>query len=332
MSALICTLSGADGLRLTVSTLGAAWLSCRVPLRGGESREVLLGHPDPDLYPQEGGFVGQFIGRYANRIAGARFALPGGGEARLAANEGGQQLHGGPGGFHTRPFELIDTQADSIRLRLHSADGDQGFPGDLNLDLRYRLLPGLRVRVEWVVRCSAPCPVNLTHHAYFNLDAEHLDVRQHRLRILGSRYLPVGQGMLPTGEVRPVAGTAFDLRGAPLLQAALAADEPQQRLVGQGFDHNWLLDDGEQLAAELSNADLRLQIRTDLPGLQCYSGQFLTESRSRDGSPYRRHAGLALEPQYFPDSPNRPEWPQPSCWLLPGAEMRHFIDYQFSLA
>ena len=332
MQTLIHTLSSSAGLQLQVSTLGAAWTSCRVPLPDGEHREVLLGHPDPATYPFEGGYLGQFIGRCANRIAGARFPLPGGGEAQLHANEGANQLHGGAFGFHTRHFEVVACSSDHLHLSLHSPDRDQGFPGALDLDLHYRLLGGLRLRVAWEARCSAPCPVNLTHHAYFNLDAKHVDVRDHRLRIHGSRFLPVGSDLLPTGEIRKVDGSAFDLREGPVLRTAMRSAEPQQLAVGQGFDHNWLLDAPNQAAAELSNSDLKLQIRSDLPGIQLYTGQYLTESRSRNGSPYAAYSGVALEAQYFPDSPNHPEWPQPSCWLQPGQVMRHWIEYSFTPA
>jgi aldose 1-epimerase len=330
MQAQIHTLSSTDGLQLQVSTLGAAWISCRVPLPSGELREVLLSHPDPATYPLEAGYLGQFIGRYANRIAGARFPQPGGGEVKLLANEGVNQLHGGVFGFHTKLFEVAENSPNHLHLRLHSPDGDQGFPGALDLDLHYRILEGLRLRVEWEARCSSPCPVNLTHHAYFNLDAQHADTRDHLIRIAGGRYLPVSADLLPTGEIRPVDGSAFDLREGIVLRAALRAAEPQQLVVGQGFDHNWLLDHPSQLAAELSNAKLTLQIRSDLPGIQLYTGQFLTRSRSRNGSPYAAYSGVALEPQYFPDSPNHPEWPQPSCWLQPGQVMRHWIEYSFT--
>lgn len=332
MQAIIHTLSSSDGLKLQVSTLGAAWISCRVPLPGGECREVLLGHPDPKTYPLEGGYLGQFIGRYANRIAGARFPLPGGGVAQLLANEGTNQLHGGAFGFHSRHFEVVECSDNHLHLALHSPDGDQGFPGALDLDLHYRVLEGLRLHVDWQVRCSAPCPVNLTHHAYFNLDAKHVDTRDHRLRIAGGRYLPVGTDLLPTGEIRKVDGSAFDLREGPVLRNAMRAAESQQLAVGHGFDHNWLLDKPIEAAAELSNAELKLQISSDLPGIQVYTGQYLTGSRSRDGSPYAAYSGVALEPQYFPDSPNHPEWPQPSCWVKSDQVMRHWIKYNFTPA
>lgn len=330
MQALIHMLSSSDGLQLQVSTLGAAWISCRVPLPTGERREVLLGHPDPATYPLEGGYLGQFIGRYANRIAGARFKLPGGGEAQLLANEGPNQLHGGASGFHTRRFEVVASSSDHLHLSLRSPDGDQGFPGALDLELHYRVLKGLRLRIDWQARCSSPCPVNLTHHPYFNLDAKPVDVRDHRLRIASGRYLPVGSDLLPTGEIRKVDGSAFDLRESPVLRTAMSAAEPQQVVVGHGFDHNWLVDEPSQVAAELSNAELRLQIRSDLPGIQLYTGQYLAESRSRDGSAYAAYSGVALEPQYFPDSPNHPEWSQPSCWLQAGQVMRHWIEYSFT--
>jgi aldose 1-epimerase len=330
MQTLIHTLSSSDGLQLQVSTIGAAWISCQVPLPGGECREVLLGHPDPASYPLEVGYLGQFIGRCANRIVGARFPLPAGGEAQLLANEGANQLHGGPFGFHTRFFAVVASSNDHLHLSLHSPDGDQGFPGALDLDLHYRVLEGLRLCVSWEARCSAPCPVNLTHHAYFNLDAKHTDTRDHRLRIAGGRYLPVGIDLLPTGEIRNVDGSAFDLREGLILRTVMSDPEPQQVAVGQGYDHNWLLDEPSHAAAELSNAELKLEIRTDLPGIQLYTGQYLTKSRSRDGSLYAAYSGIALEPQYFPDSPNHPEWPQPSCWLRPGQVMRHWIEYSFT--
>lgn len=315
------TLEDGSGLQITLMDWGATWLSCRVPAGGGGLREVLLGHRHPADHLSQPGHLGAIVGRYANRIAGARFALDGR-EWALASNEGPNQLHGGPQGFGKRRWTPLAYSARELRLGLVSPDGDQGFPGCLEVEVAYRIEGPGTVAITFDARCDAPCPVNLTGHAYFNLDGDvpPLDIRHHRVAIAASAYLPVDDALIPTGRIEPVDGTPFDLR--------------QSREIGSlAYDHCFVLDPsaarGETPAARLWSTDGRLQMTmwADHPGLQFYTGAWLWKSTDRRGQTHPPHAGLALEPQAWPDSPNRPQWP--SSVLRPGERYLRNIRVRF---
>lgn len=324
-------LDDGQGLALWVAEQGATWCSCRVPLADGRSREVLVGRPpcparvDSDHADEaDPAYRGHIVGRVANRIAGARFALDGRSWA-LPANEGHNHLHGGPEGFHRRRWTLRTATRRRLLLELVSPAGDQGYPGDLHVELEYRIDAPGQVTIAWQARCNAPCPVNLSAHAYFNLDDPQADLRGHRLSVAADQVLPVDTSGIPTGEMAPVHGSAFDLRRpAPALG-------PQ----GAGFDHCWVLQakcaDARQPAALLHSADgeLALELRTTLPGLQVYTGANLVGLAGREGQPLAADAGVALEPQYFPDFVNRPAWHRPGCVLRPGERVEHRIEYRF---
>lgn len=321
------TLGDGGGLQVQVTDLGATWRSCRLRLRDGRWRELLLAVPQPADVLHEPGFLGGTVGRVANRIAGAAFTLDGQ-RHRLAANEGANQLHGGPDGFHRRRWQVREASASALVMTLISPDGDQGYPGSLELELTWTVPAPGQLRIAWAARCDAPCPVNLTQHAYFNLDGQPGPVRAHRLTLAASRRAAVDEAMIPTGELLEVAGTRFDHRtGAPLI----AAGSP-------GLDTAFLLDDaaasGKAPAAELRSSDgqVRLALTTDLPSLQVYTGQALAATRGRDGRRLPAQSGVALEPQYLPDAVHHPAWPGPSCVLRPGAVMRHHVDYHFLAA
>jgi len=309
-------------LRVSLMDIGATWLSCRLRLPDGSEREVLLGYARPQDHLHEGGYLGGLIGRYANRIAGARYRLDGV-ERQLVANEGRNQLHGGPDGFHRRRWQVLQATPRELRLKLVSPDGDQGFPGELTVEASYAIVGPGELALSWRANCTAACPVNLTSHAYFNLDGDARGIARHMLQIQADEVLPVDAGLIPTGALLPVAGTEFDFR-----RPRRAVDDS-----GRVYDHCWRLADGAQPAATLVSADSRvtMQLFTGLPGLQHYSGQHLAEAHGRDGRPFAPSAGIALEPQFFPDSPNRPEWPQPSCVLRPGATMAHQIRWRFAV-
>lgn len=333
MSGAIYRLGTSDGLQMAVSNYGARWLSCRVPVRGGEHREVVLGHATLADHAREPGFFGAVVGRYANRIGGAAFMLDGR-EHRLVANEGANQLHGGPEGFDRRNWTVVDQGPLHLRLSLHSPDGDQGYPGDLEAEVEYRVDPvRAAVTLHFGARTTAPCPVSLTSHPYFNLDGGTAPVLGHRLRVAAGAMLPVRPDMIPTGGLAPVDGTAFDLRQPRRIGDGLGHGEQQAR--GSGYDHCFVLDDdaarGEVAAAELVSTDGRLAMRlfTDYPGLQVCSGNFVQNSRGRDGRPFERHAGIALEPQFFPDAPNHPAWREQGCVLRPGQALSRRLRLEF---
>jgi aldose 1-epimerase len=321
------------GLQIQVSELGARWLSCLVPLQNGGRREVLLGHPTPADHESEPGYFGAIVGRYANRLGGAAFTLDGQRHA-LLANEGDNQLHGGPDGFDRRRWTVVDRGPLHLRLALHSPDGDQGYPGALDAEVEYRLDP-LRpqLALHFAARVTTACPVSLTCHPYFNLDGDAASVLGHRLQVAAAAMLPVRADMIPTGEVAAVAGTPLDLSHARQLSDGLGQGD-QQALAG-GYDHCYVLDPvaarGETAAAALMSRDglLAMRLFTDYPGLQVCSGNFVHHARGRDGMALRRHAGIALEPQFFPDAPNQPAWREQGCILRPGQALARFVRLEF---
>jgi len=322
------TLTGPDGLRIRVLALGATWASCRMPLATG-ARELLLGFESEADYSHQASYIGACIGRYCNRIAEGRLRGKDG-LIQLAREPGAtHHLHGGPEGFDQRRWQLVEHDADLLRLALTSPAGDQGYPGELDCEVGYRMLADGGVEVRFQARVSEPCPVNLTCHPYFNLDGNG-DARGQHLQIAAESFLPVDALGIPHGALASVAGTGFDFRAERPIQWAQNADAI--------YDHAFLLDPRcVQIgfpAASLRSADgrVRMQIFTTLPALQLYTGQHLADGTRDCTSIWPDCSGIALEPQFLPDSPNHPEWPQPGCWLMPGQRYDHRIVYRFSAA
>jgi aldose 1-epimerase len=315
-------LTGPDGLQVEVLALGATWVSCRMPLDEG-SRELLLGFTGEADYLRQQSYIGATIGRYANRIAGGRIRWHG--RALQLEREPGaaHHLHGGPEGFNRRRWRLIEHHADTLRLALHSPAGDQGYPGTLDCEVSYRMLAGLGVELRFQAQVTEPCPVGLTNHAYFNLDGTG-DARSQQLCIAGDHYLPVDDDGIPCAALSCVAASAFDFR----------AERPIAQHAGQVYDHAFLLDAQcaslQRPAAHLRSADGRVQLAlsTTLPALHLYTGQHLAQGTRSCASGWPDCSGIALEPQFLPDSPNHPQWPQPGCWLLPGQRYDHRIVYR----
>lgn len=327
-------LQNRNGMQLTLMDWGATWLSCLVPLTTGERREVLLGCASAAQYRQQQVYLGATVGRYANRIANGHLPYPGG-DRQLSTNQAGNTLHGGAEGIDKRRWQITEQSSSHVCFTLRSPDGDQGFPGELTLWVSYHLDEENRVRIEMQAKSDALTPVNLTNHAYFNLDGEPTDgatrdVRQHSLRLNSAQMVPTDQSGIPLGQLHPVAGTGFDFRKIKPLAQDFLLDAQQQQ--AKGYDHSYRLDaNASELAAELVASDgrLRLQLATSLPGLQLYTGNYLAGTPDRSGGHYPDYAGVALEPQFLPDSPHH-AWPQPSCWLAPGQSYHHWIDYRFS--
>lgn len=316
-------LRSTDGLHMVVTNAGAAWMSCAVPTRGG-ARQVLLGHQGIDDYLTEEGYLGAIVGRYANRIDHASFELDGR-RVNLLANEGPHQLHGGADGLHRKRWAVAAHSHDTLRLETVSPHGDQGYPGKLAVRVTYRVAPPWTVTVTLHAWTTAPTLCNLTSHAYFNLDGDATDIRGHDLQIHASHYLPVREDLIPTGKQAAVTGTPFDFRkrrriGEALDALAVTGARPASH------DHCWL---GSTAHLWASDGSLGMELRSTKPGLQFYAGEFLPRTPGRDGRPYPKHAGLALEPQALPDSPHHPEWPQPGAVLRPGQTYLHQITYRF---
>lgn len=319
-----------EGLQLELMDWGATWLSCRVPMQDGSHREVLLGCARLEDWFVQKAYLNATVGRYANRIKAAKISYHGR-NYLLTANESKNQLHGGPGGFSNRRWAVLEHSCEHVILGMQSVDGDQGFPGNLELRVTYRILSGQRVEMHCEGSVDAPSPVGLTHHAYFNLNGRKGDIRQHHLQIAATRYIPVDVELIPLGNLAEVAGTSFDFRTAHAIGEHFLADE-QQKLAG-GYDHAFLLDENhmDKAAAVLEAADGTLQMRlyTDSPAVQFYSGNFLAGTSAREGGHYATNEGLCLEPGFLPDSPNHPEWPQPDCWLEPGQSYHQTVIWEF---
>ncbi|MFJ2791837.1 aldose epimerase family protein [Streptomyces sp. NPDC087290] len=299
-----------DGTRVRVLTYGGIVQSVEVPDRDGARAGVALGLPDLAGYETfTGPYFGALVGRYANRIGGARFELDGR-THRLAPNEGRNQVHGGARGFDKRVWRAREV-AGGVELSLVSEDGEEGFPGRLAVSAAYTLDEGGALRITYRATTDAPTVLNLTNHTYWNLAGDGSGSALGQvLRIAAGRITPADAESLPTGAFLPVAGTRFDFR------------EPEP--VGAGYDHNFVLD-GTGPAAELYDAASGrvLTVTTTEPGLQLYTADHF------DGRPFGPCAGIALETQHFPDSPNRPEFP--STVLRPGEESVSTTVYGFTV-
>ncbi|QKJ86432.1 galactose-1-epimerase [Paramixta manurensis] len=321
----ITVLRNRNGMVATFMDWGATWLSARVPMKDGSVREALLGCATPSDYLQQSAYLGATVGRYANRIANARLQTAG---IQLVANQGEHQLHGGPQGFDKRRWQIVSQSDSEVHYRLDSSDGDQGFPGTLLVSLRYQLDDDNRLSIIYESQVSKPCPVNLTNHAYFNLDANHGDARQHHLQLHADRYLPVDNSGIPRGTLKAVEQTTFDFRQPKTIAQHFLQDDDQR--AAKGYDHAFLLNpSAAQPAAQLWSADraLSLTVRTTAPALQFYSGNYLAGTPAREQGTYNDYQGIALESGFLPDSPNHPEWPQADCWQQPGETRRTVTHY-----
>ena len=328
------TLRNDAGMEARVMTYGGILLSLRMPDRDGNVADVVLGFDTLAPYLEEHPYFGALIGRYANRIARGHFRLHRH-AYQLACNDGSNHLHGGIEGFDRKVWLAhvpVSTTGAQLNLRCHSPDGDEGYPGNLQVEVCYALTPDNALRIDYRASTDAPTIVNLTNHAYFNL-AGTGDVLGHEVRILAERYLPVDRHLIPSGELAAVADTPMDFRGSRQIGIDMPADDAQLRQAAGGYDHCWALDDRTgacSLAAEVREASSGrcMRVYTTQPGLQFYTGNFLDGSLAgKGGVPYGKHAGFCLEAQHFPDAPNHAAFP--STVLLPGETYRHTTLYQF---
>jgi aldose 1-epimerase len=331
------TLTVGSGMRVRLTNYGGIVVSLEVPDRDGKLADVVLGYDTLGDYVRENPYFGAITGRYANRIAGGRFILDGK-EFRLATNDGANHLHGGVVGFDKvvwRAEPLKEADAVGVRLEYVSPDGEEGYPGTVRVWVTYRLTAAGELGIDYRAETDRATPLNLTHHSYFNL-AGHAsgNVLGHELEIVAARFTPVDAGLIPTGELRPVAGTPMDFRAAKPIGRDIAADDEQIRRAG-GYDHNWVLDGsaGGSLALAARAAERGsgrvLEVYTTEPGMQFYSGNFLDgRLRGKGGAVYGHRAGFCLEAQHFPDSPHQPGFP--STILRPGQQYRQTTLYRFA--
>jgi aldose 1-epimerase len=333
----IFTLTNAHGLVVRATNYGAIIVSLAVPDRDGRLADVVLGYDGLDGYLRDTAHFGGIVGRYANRIARARFTLDGA-TYRLAANDGPHHLHGGRRGFDRVVWHATPVAAGAavgLRLRHTSPDGDEGYPGTLEARVTYTLTDRNELIVDYEATTDRATPVNLTQHSYFNLAGSGAgDVLDHRLRIDADAMTPVDDAQIPTGAIVPVTGGPFDFRTLTAIGARIAADDEQLHR-GRGYDHNFVLNRrGRDPAPAARLEELRsgrtLDVATTEPGLQFYCGNFLDgRVYGKSGLPYGPRAGLCLETQHFPDSPNQAAFP--STILRPGSEYRSRTVFTFGV-
>ena len=320
-----------------IITYGGVLVSLKVPDRNGAIDDVVLGCDSLDDYVRlfnsdANPYFGAIVGRYANRVAKGQFTLAGQSYS-VPINDGPNSLHGGPHGFHNVVWQGKQIP-NGVELNYESKDGEEGYPGELKVTVRYTLQDSA-VQIEYLATTNKLTVVNLSHHSYFNLGGQgNGDILGHQLALYASRFAPIDSTSIPSGELRPVSGTAFDFRTARAIGERIDSNDEQLRFA-KGYDHNWILDSG---TANLSNAAEAyepstgrvLRVSTTQPGIQLYTGNFLDGSiRGKNGATYTRRSGLCLETQHFPDSPNHPEFP--STELRPGQRYQHKTLYRFAI-
>lgn len=334
------TLRNAHGVSARIITYGATLQALVAPDRRGHAADIALGYDDLAGYVQHPNYFGATIGRFANRIAGARFTLDGKSYS-LALNDKPNSLHGGLKGFDKQVWhiEAIKSAAEaSVTLSLTSPAGDQGYPGTLRVTERYALDEAGALSIDYTATTDAPTVVNLTNHSIFNLAGEGSvhGVLDQRLTVPASHYTPVDAALIPTGTLQPVAGSVFDFTHGRVIGQDIRDGRDAQIVAGRGYDHNFALDAGltpaPKLAARLEDpaSGRVLEVWSTEPGLQVYTGNFLDGTRvGKHGHLYRMGDGIALEPQKFPNAPNTASFV--SARLNPGATYHHRMSFRLSV-
>ena len=336
---MLYALVNANGASLEVTNYGGIITRLMVPDRQGKLEDVVLGFNTLAEYLKDSPYFGCIVGRYGNRIANGQFVLD---QKRyeLAKNNspGGLpcHLHGGNVGFDKVVWQatpVIEDHIAGLKLAYASRDGEEGYPGNLAVEVRYWWTNANELKIEYRATTDQPTPVNLTHHSYFNLKGEGSgDILGHVLTIPAQRYTPVNAGLIPTGELAAVKGTPFDFLQPERIGARIAAGHAQLKF-GAGYDHNWVLQgsgEGLQLAAQVSEpaSGRMMEVWTTEPGLQFYSGNFLDgHLLGKSGKPYQFRHGFCLETQHYPDSPNQPDFP--NTILRPGEKYESTTIYKF---
>ncbi len=329
------TLKNASGAEAAVSTYGATLVSLKIGDRAGKMQDVVLGFDSVQGYHGDHPYFGAIVGRYGNRIGKGRFTLNGK-EYKLATNNGPNALHGGLKGFNRVLWEAQPIGKNGLKLTYVSKDGEEGYPGTLTTTVEYRLTDANELRISYLASADQDTVLNLTNHSYFNLAGEGSgDILSHEVQLYCDRFTPVDSTLIPTGELRAVAGSPFDFRSPHKIGERINADDEQIKFGG-GYDHNFVINGQAgtlRPAARVkeSTSGRILDVLTTEPGVQFYTGNFLDGSvKGKGGKAYQRRYGFCLETQHFPDSPNKPQFP--TTTLKAGQKYQSTTVYKFSRA
>jgi aldose 1-epimerase len=330
----IFTIKNANGVELKVSEYGAILVSLKVPDREGNFEDIIQGFDNLDGYVNDATYQGVIAGRYANRIAKGKFTLDGK-EYTLATNDGENHLHGGVEGFGKKVWkgeELKKDIGNGVKLTYTSKDGEEGYPGNLENTVKYILSDNNELKIVLKSKTDKATPVNLTNHAYFNLKGEGSGtILEHKLQLNAKEFTPVDDGLIPTGEIKSVEGTPLDF--TELTSIGSRIEQIDKKFCG-GYDHNFIITKSDEPLSMVCKvvepeSGRVMEIYATMPGAQFYSGNFLDGFKGKGGKAYNQHYAFCIEPQYYPDSPNKPNFP--SCILNAGEERKEIILYKFSV-
>lgn len=328
------TLTNKKGDVLKLSNYGAVIIEIIVPDRNGTKENVTLGYDNLDGYVNGDPYFGKVVGQFANRIAKGRFSIDSS-EYTLAINNAPNALHGGPTGWHSRVWDaevLKNTDFPAVRFTYNKPDMEEGFPGNVVAEVVYTWTDNDEIILDYKVKTDKKTIVNITNHAYFNLHGAGVgDILDHEAVIRASSFTPVDSTLIPTGEIRPVKGTPFDFLSPHLIGERIGMDYDQLKLGG-GYDHNFVLDNAEEVDAMVYDPSTGrvLEVLTDQPGVQLYTGNFLDGTQTgHGGKVYNYRTGFCLETQHFPDSPNQAAFP--SVILMPEEPFLSSTTFRFSV-
>ncbi len=337
-SIALYTLVNKAGMEVCITNFGGRIVSIAVPDRDGKYRDVVHGFDSIAEYLPENNDsnFGATIGRYANRVGGAKFTLDGK-EYNLPKNDGENCLHGGPTGWHYSVFDVLEQDASHLKLALVSKDGENGFPGNVNVNVIFTLTDDNKIDIRYEATTDAPTIINMTNHSYFNLsgEPENFTVLDDILQINASSFTPTDAGLIPTGEIASVEGTPLDFRTPVRIGERIGDTSFEPIALANGYDHNWVLDtkgDVSKPAASVVSprTGIRLTVYTDEPGLQVYTGNFLDGTvTGKRGVTYKHRTAICLESQHYPDSPNKEAWP--TVVLRPGEKYSSRCIYGFDV-
>lgn len=327
-------LKNSNGMEVSITNFGGIIVSIMVPDKDGNMKDVVLGFDNVSDYVNIDNNFGATIGRYGNRIANGKFEIDGV-VYELAQNNKIHNLHGGPEGFDDKVFKANQTSDQSVELTYLSADGEMGFPGNLDVKVTMTLTDDNAIDIQYEATTDKETVCNLTNHSYFNLSGNPANsILDHVLMIDADGFTPIDDTSMTSGDIDPVEGTPFDFTSPTAVGERIDSDF-EQLINGNGYDHNWVLNnkgDDSQVAATVYSpvTGIQLDVLTSEPGLQIYTGNFLDGTMTgKNGIVYNKRSAICLETQKYPDSPNKPHWPQP--YLKPGEKYTSRCIYKFSV-